>query len=116
MDIESIWAYCLAKPHTEESFPFNSETLVLKVGSKIFTLFSIESFSGLNLKCDPERSIELRENYSGIIPAFHMNKKHWNTVKIDEDVDDKLMYELIDHSYSLVYNSLSKKIRDGFKA
>ena len=94
-----MWAYCLSKPYTEESFPFNSETLVLKVGNKMFALFSIENFSGLNLKCDPERSIELREAYSGVIPAFHMNKKHWNTVKIGEDVDDKLMYELIDQMH-----------------
>ena len=114
MDIESIWKYCLAKPHAEETFPFDQTTLVFKVGNKMFSLFNIDNFSGVNLKCDPEKSIELRESFSGIIPAFHMNKKHWNTVKVNEDVDSQLIFDLIDQSYELVYNSLPKKIRDGF--
>lgn len=116
MDIESIWKYCLAKPHVEETFPFDQETLVIKVGNKMFALFSVENFSGISLKCDPERSIELRESFSAIVPAYHMNKKHWNTVKVGEDVDSKLIFELIDHSYHLVFNSLPKKVRDGIKA
>ncbi len=114
MDIESIWKYCVSKPHAEETFPFDQTTLVFKVGNKMFALFSIDNFSGINLKCDPEKSIELRESFSGVIPAFHMNKKHWNTVILNEDVDSKLVLELIDHSYDLVYKSLPKKIRDGF--
>jgi predicted DNA-binding protein (MmcQ/YjbR family) len=114
MDIESIWKYCLSKPHTEETFPFDQTTLVFKVGNKMFALFDIDNFSGINLKCDPEKSIELRESFSGIIPAFHMNKKHWNTVKVNEDVDSKLIMELIDHSYELIFKSLTKKVRDGF--
>lgn len=78
----------------------------------MFALADIDEFSGINLKGDPERSIELRERFTGIRPGYHMNKKHWNTVAVSKDVGDNLIWELIDHSYSLVYNSLSKKRRD----
>jgi predicted DNA-binding protein (MmcQ/YjbR family) len=115
VDVELIWKYCSQKTSAIETFPFDKTTLVFKIENKMFALFNIDNFSGLNLKCDPERSIELRERYSGIIPAFHMNKKHWNTVKVNEDVDFKLVQELIDHSYDLVVSSLPKKIRDGIK-
>ena len=113
MDIEKIWKYCSQKNGVSESFPFNETTLVFKVGGKIFALFDVDSFQSINLKCDPEKSIELREKYSGIVPGYHMNKKHWNTVSVNEDISDVLIYELIDHSYHLVYKSLSKKVRDG---
>ena len=113
MDIEFIWNYCLSKNGVEETFPFNPITLVFKVGGKVFALFDVDNFTGINLKCDPERSIDLRESHSGIIPAFHMNKKHWNTVKVNEDVSQDLLIELINHSYDLVYSSLPKKLRDG---
>ena len=113
MDVEFIWNYCLSKNGAEETFPFNTSTLVFKIGGKIFALFDVDNFTGINLKCDPERSINLRESHSGIIPAFHMNKKHWNTVKVNEDVSQDLLIELINHSYDLVYSSLSKKLRDG---
>jgi len=113
MDIEKIWKYCSQKNGVSESFPFNETTLVFKVGGKIFALFDVDSFQSINLKCDPEKSIELREKYSGIVSGYHMNKKHWNTVSVNEDISDVLIYELIDHSYHLVYKSLSKKVRDG---
>lgn len=113
MDIELIRKFCLSKKGTEESFPFDKTTLVFKVGGKMFALIDIDHFTGINLKCDPERSIELRESYSGITSAFHMNKKHWNTVLVNEDVDSNLIFELINHSYDLVYLSLPKKFRDG---
>jgi len=113
MDIEKIWKYCSQKNGVSESFPFNETTLVFKVGGKIFALFDVDSFQSINLKCDPEKSIELREKYSCIVPGYHMNKKHWNTVSVNEDISDVLIYELIDHSYHLVYKSLSKKVRDG---
>ena len=113
MDIEKIWKYCSQKNGVSESFPFNETTLVFKVGGKIFALFDVDSFQSINLKCDPEKSIELREKYSGIVPGYHMNKKHWNTVSVNEDISDVLIYQLIDHSYHLVYKSLSKKVRDG---
>ena len=113
MDIESIWKFCLSKNGAEETFPFNPSTLVFKVGGKMFALFDVDNFTGINLKCNPERSIELRESYSGITSAFHMNKKHWITVKINQDVDSSLILELVNHSYDLVHSSLSKKIQDG---
>ena len=113
MDIESIWKFCLSKNGAEETFPFNPGTLVFKVGGKMFALFDVDNFTGINLKCNPERSIELRESYSGITSAFHMNKKHWITVKINQDVDSSLILELVNHSYDLVHSSLSKKIQDG---
>ncbi len=113
MDVEFIWNYCLSKNGAEETFPFNPSTLVFKVGGKMFALFDVDNFNGINLKCNPERSIELRESYSGITSAFHMNKKHWITVKINQDVDSSLILELVNHSYDLVHSSLSKKIQDG---
>lgn len=111
MNITDFRAYCLAKNGVTESFPFDQTTLVFKV-AKMFALADIESFSSINLKCDPEWAIELRETYSGIQPGYHMNKKHWNTVAVNADVPEKLILELIDHSYDLVFNSLTKKQRD----
>jgi predicted DNA-binding protein (MmcQ/YjbR family) len=113
MDIEKIWKYCSQKNGVSESFPFNETTLVFKVVDKMFALFDVENFQSINLKCDPEKALELREQYSGILPGYHMNKKHWNTISINEDVSDALIFELIDHSYTLIYKSLPKKVRDG---
>ena len=78
----------------------------------MFALMGVDVFDSLNLKCDPEKAIELRETYQGVQPGYHMNKKHWNTVLLNEDVSDKLLLELIDHSYELVYASLPKKVRN----
>ena len=78
----------------------------------MFALSDIDNFTGINLKADPERSIELRERYMGIQPGWHMNKTHWNTVSVQEDVSDELILELIDHSYLIIYNSLPKKVRN----
>ena len=111
MDIEFYHSYCLSKPGVVEEFPFDKETLVLKVGGKIFSLFNIDTFDSVNLKCDPERAIHMRERYSGIKPGYHMNKKHWNTVSFEMDVPDQLILEMTDHSYDLVLNSLPKTIR-----
>lgn len=111
MNIEEYRDYCLSKDFVTESFPFDSSTLVFKVGGKMFSLSGIDNFVSANLKCDPERAIELRETFNGIKPGWHMNKKHWNTVTVDSDVPDQLILELIDHSYELVFQSLTKKIR-----
>lgn len=108
MNIEEFTTYCLEKAGVEDSFPFNETTLVFKV-VKMFALTSIESFESINLKCDPDYAVELREKYMGISPGFHMNKTHWNTVRVNEDVPDQLIYELIDHSYHLIVKSLTKK-------
>jgi predicted DNA-binding protein (MmcQ/YjbR family) len=111
MNIEDFRIYCLSKLGATEDFPFDQKTLVFKVKGKMFSLTSIENFVSINLKCDPEKALELRADYAGIKPGFHMNKKHWNTVILNEDVTDQLVKELVDHSYDLVVKSLPKKIR-----
>lgn len=112
MDIESFRSYCLAKSGTTEGFPFDENTLVIKVGNKMFTAFDVDHFESVNLKCKPDYATELRTNYDGIIPGYHMNKKHWNTVLMDGSVPDKLIYELIDLSYELVIKGMTKKQRE----
>jgi len=111
MNIEEIREYCLNKNHVTESFPFDETTLVFKVHNKMYALVDIEDKQFINLKCDPDRAIQLREEYTEISPGFHMNKKLWNSVSITGFLSDKLIMELIDHSYSLVFNSLPKKFR-----
>lgn len=112
MNIEQFRDYCLAKKWVTESFPFDKETLVFKVAGKIFTIAPLERFPPqANLKCEPERAIELREEYDGIItPGYHMSKQHWNTVHI-ENLPDDLITGLIDDSYDLIVKGLPKKIR-----
>jgi predicted DNA-binding protein (MmcQ/YjbR family) len=111
MHIESFREYCMAKKGVTEEFPFDEITLVFKVMGKMFALADVDFFESINLKCDPERAAELREKYSGIAPGYHMNKKHWNTVKMDGSVPDNLVQELIDHSYTLVINKLPRTLR-----
>jgi predicted DNA-binding protein (MmcQ/YjbR family) len=112
MDIEYFREYCLAKKGVDESFPFGETTLVFKVMGKMFALASLdEAAMTVNLKCDPDRAIELRESYSDITPGYHMNKQHWNTVACEGDLDDRLILELVDHSYTLVAASLTKKLK-----
>jgi len=112
MNIEEYRTYCLSKKGVTEGFPFGGETLVFKVMGKMFALTDVDAFESVNLKCDPERAEELRALYGAVNPGYHMNKKHWNTITNNADVDDKLFYELINHSYQLVKNSLSKKLKE----
>jgi predicted DNA-binding protein (MmcQ/YjbR family) len=112
MNFETVRNYCLAKKGVTESLPFDQKTLVFKVGNKMFALMDMDNFVSVNLKADPENSIELREKFSAIIPGYHMNKKHWNTVMVNEGLDDSLLSELIDSSYKLIVASLPKKVRD----
>jgi predicted DNA-binding protein (MmcQ/YjbR family) len=112
MNIEQFREYCLAKPFVTELFPFNETTLVFKVADKMFALCDVDQFEFINLKCDPEEAVDLRERYHGIKPGYHMSKKHWNSVYIGEDVNDKLLLNLTDNSYGLVFSSISKKKRD----
>jgi len=113
MNIESLRDYCLSKHGTEECFPFDESTLVFKVKGKMFALLPLdEELLSVNLKCDPEFAIELRERYAEIRPGYHMNKTHWNTVLISSQLTDKLVYELIDHSYQQVVKSLPNRIRN----
>lgn len=112
MDLADVCAHCLALPHAEETTPFGPDVLVYKVGGKLFALTVPEDFPArVNLKCDPQRAAELRDEYKGIIPGYHMNKRHWNTVMLDGSVPGRLIGELIEHSYSLVAASLPKKIK-----
>lgn len=115
MNIQQLYDYCLSKKGVTEHFPFDEDTLVFKVGGKMFCLTSLskweEGTPSLNLKCEPEKALELRANYEAITPGYHMNKVHWNTVAFNLDVPNNLMIELINHSYELVYSSLTKKIR-----
>lgn len=112
MDIEQFRTYCLSKAGTTEDTPFGPDVLVMRVGGKIFALCDIDRFQSINLKCEPAKAIELREQYPGIIPGYHMNKKHWNTVLTDGSVPEKLVRELIDESYRLVMASLPKAERE----
>lgn len=112
MNVEEFRDYCMNKKGVTEGFPFDETTIVFKVMGKMFALSGIEDFASINLKCDPERAIELREQYHSINPGWHMNKKHWNTVEVNGDANDQKIYELIDHSYDLVKQSLTKKLKE----
>ncbi len=109
MNIEELRDYCLQKQGVTEGFPFGEDTLVFKVGEKIFLLAGLTEGNRFNAKCDPERAIELREQYDEVIPGYHMNKKHWNTIFMDGRLTFKQLRDMIDHSYDLVFKSLPKK-------
>lgn len=112
MEAEEIREYCLSKKAVTESFPFDLETLVFKVSGKMFLLISLEQNPAtFSAKANPEWSEELREEFSQIKGAYHMNKTHWNSV-VCEGLKQDLIYKLIDHSYDLVFKSLTKKIRE----
>jgi Uncharacterized protein conserved in bacteria len=102
MNIEIIREYCLSKKEVTESLPFGDDTLVFKRSGKIFLLANLEGDLSVNLKCDPALAIELREKYSSVIPGYHMNKKHWNTVMLDGSIPDSEVFKWIDHSYDIV--------------
>ena len=114
MNIEQIRDYCLSKPYTEDTFPFDQNTLVFKVAGKMFALASLnkwdEGLGSLNLKADPNYSEELRAEYHSIEPGWHMSKKHWNTLHVYKgELKPKFILELIDHSYNMVIKGLTKK-------
>ncbi len=113
MTLAAFRAHCMRLPGFSEDLPFDENTLAFRVGGKIFALMDVDLFVSVNLKCDPERAIELREQYPAITPGYHMNKQHWNTVLTDGSVPPKLLLELADHSYALVRASLPKKVREG---
>jgi predicted DNA-binding protein (MmcQ/YjbR family) len=109
MNIEQLRDYCLSLTGVEEGFPFGPDTLVFKVNEKIFLLASLDSQPmQFNVKCDPEKALQLREEYNAIAPGYHMNKKHWNTIIQDGSVPLVLLRELIDHSYELVSKTKKK--------
>jgi predicted DNA-binding protein (MmcQ/YjbR family) len=108
MNIEELRQYCISKPGAEEGFPFGDDTLVFKKNGKIFALVNLDGDLSINLKCIPALAIELRERYSSVIPGYHMNKVHWNTIYLDGKIPDKQIMEWIDLSYDLI--SGKKKI------
>ncbi|MBC5991754.1 MmcQ/YjbR family DNA-binding protein [Pontibacter sp. SD6] len=113
MHIEDFRDYCIAKKGVTEELPFDYDTLVFKVGGKMFALCSLSEYSkGIALKCNPARAIELRDQYPyQILPGYHMNKTHWNTVLPESGLDQQLIYRLIDESYSLVSSKLTKLVK-----
>jgi predicted DNA-binding protein (MmcQ/YjbR family) len=110
MDVESFRSYCLSKAGVTESTPFGEDTLVFKVGGKIFALISLDAVPPRsNLKCDPDRALDLRDRYEQVLPGYHMNKRHWNTVILDGAIGDKVVIEMIDHSFDLVQSKAKKR-------
>ena len=112
MNVENIQQNCLSFKGVTEDMPFGDSTLVFRVGGKIFALISLdENECHINLKCAPDYAIELREQYGDIIPGYHMNKKHWNTVYCERGLDDKLIRHLLQHAYQLVFDGLPKTLK-----
>ena len=116
MNIQQLYEFCQSKKGVTEHFPFDEDTLVFKVGGKMFCLASLKEFESgnpsLNLKCDPEKALELRAEYEAIRPGYHMSKVHWNTIDLNKDVSNKKLCELINHSYDLIFKSLTKKTQN----
>ncbi|MBY5958419.1 MmcQ/YjbR family DNA-binding protein [Membranicola marinus] len=109
MNIENFRDYCLSLPGTSESLPFGPDTLVFKVGTKMFALTDIENFESINLKCDPDKAIDLRARHPEVKPGYHMNKRHWNTIEITHRISDDEYRTWIRASYDLVFAKLTKK-------
>jgi predicted DNA-binding protein (MmcQ/YjbR family) len=109
MNIEEVREYCISKKGVTESLPFGDDTLVFKVGNKMFALANLEGELRINLKNDPEKNVELREEFPSIIPGYHMNKVHWNTVIMNGSLSSTMVLELIDESYEIILKSLPKK-------
>jgi predicted DNA-binding protein (MmcQ/YjbR family) len=119
MDLQQLQEFCESKTHVEATFPFNQDTLVYKVAGKMFALIPLEKWESgqpfINLKCDPDYALELRDNYPNIQAGFHMSKKHWNTIYLKEHaIPPKLLADLISHSYDLVVSGLTKKAKIEF--
>ncbi len=112
MDIEHYRNFCLSLAGVSEGFPFDSQTLVFKVGGKMFSIFDVITFDGISLKCAPEKAIALREQFREVIPGYHLNKNHWNTVNCNGSISDKLLIDWTLDSYNLVLNSLPKRIKN----
>lgn len=112
MNIEALRDYCLSLPETTEELPFDNNTLVFKVAGKMFLATSLNEYDGFNVKCDPAKAIELREKFSSVEAGYHMNKKHWNTIKLTGELNEKQLKHWILHSYELVVAKLPKTKRD----
>lgn len=115
MDIEKFREYCLAKKGVTENFPFDDTTLVMKVLDKMFALGNLDGDLNINLKCDPEKAIDLREKYPAVKPGYHMSKKHWNTIEVDGSIATVNIEQWIDDSYYLVISKMTKRQKDMLK-
>jgi predicted DNA-binding protein (MmcQ/YjbR family) len=115
MNIEEFREFCLSLKGVTEDFPFDESTLVFKVMGKMFTLVDIDRFESINVKCDPEKAIELREHYPAVLPGYHMSKKHWNTVLTNGEIPDQLLKQWTRDSYDLVVKGLTKKLQEELK-
>jgi predicted DNA-binding protein (MmcQ/YjbR family) len=109
MNPGSIREYCLKKKGVAEELPFDEDSPVYKVMGKIFAITNLIPPYSINLKCEPEKAVELRERYDAVTPGYHMNKTHWNTIDLESNIQPKLIKEWIDHSYDLVVDGLPKK-------
>jgi len=116
MNIEDYRDFCLSLPGTTEETPFGPDTLVFKVGGKIFALTDLQTFASFNVKCDPERAVELRERYDYVLPGFHMNKKHWNTILVGTGAPDAQLRQWLTESYQLIVAALPKAVRAELQA
>jgi len=116
MNIEDYRDFCLSLPGTTEETPFGPDTLVFKVGGKIFALTDLQTFASFNVKCDPERAADLRERYDYVLPGFHMNKKHWNTILVGTGATDAQMRQWLTESYQLIVAALPKGVRAELQA
>ncbi|MEP6613720.1 MAG: MmcQ/YjbR family DNA-binding protein [Mucilaginibacter sp.] len=116
MNLEELRDYCLQKPAVTEGLPFGEDTLVFKVVGKLFLLTSISQGTSFNVKCEPELAVELREKYTEVQPGYHMNKKMWNTVRLDGTLTKKQLHDMIDHSYNEVVKGLPKKAQEEIAA
>lgn len=111
MNVESVREYCLKMKSCTESFPFDETTLVMKVAGKMFSLINLDENPSVNLKCDPEKAIELREEFDAVLPGYHMNKEHWNTILLNGTVPDREIRQWIDDSWHLVVEKLPKSVK-----
>lgn len=112
MNIEEFREFCIGMKGVTEELPFDENTLVFKVMGKMFALTGMDNFVSVNVKCDPEKAIELREEYNAVKPGYHMNKKHWNTIEVNSDMADQEVRDWVLHSYDLVVSKLPKKTRE----
>jgi predicted DNA-binding protein (MmcQ/YjbR family) len=117
VDGRGALAWCRAQPQATEEFPFGSETRVFKVGGRIFAIFpAADCPTRVSLKCDPGLAQVLRERHPGVTPGYHLNKRHWNTVRLDGDVPGEVVQDLLEHSYTLIVDQLPRRLRDQLRA
>ena len=114
MNLDQFRTYCLSFQGVTEETPFDKVTLVFKVMGKMFALADMDNFESINLKCEPNKAIELREQYDAVKEGYHMSKKHWNTILVNGSVSDQIVFQWIDHSYALIISSFPKKIQEQF--